>query len=395
MIKRSIYYVTRKKKRSLIIMMILTIILSCLYISSSITIAATQLEKTMYEAANTSLSVTKKDQSLFDYREYKEIKQAKGYTLYYEGLTQPRNLHVIEAQQSVKRDDLSDEYKNVMSYLATNQTKSHALFKSGNFVLKEGRHIQETDCNKVMVHEQFAKKNHLVLHDFINLDNNKKYEIIGIFSGKKQERYTGLTSDFSENMLFMDYSSQQTNNVHKIIMYFDHLKDTRLMMKQLEKNHPDAFVEMDTQTYEKTLEAITHIQYIIKVIVCSLIVVALVVLSLILILWLRERLYEIGILLSVGFHKSEILGQFICELLFVSIPAAVLSFGLGHIFLKYVINVLLKNAYSLLLEYGFRQEGMTFIGSYGILAGVIIISVITTCGMFLIKKPQEILSKMS
>ena len=349
----------------------------------------------MYEAANTSLSVTKKDQSLFDYREYKEIKQAKGYTLYYEGLTQPRNLHVIEAQQSVKRDDLSDEYKNVMSYLATNQTKSHALFKSGNFVLKEGRHIQETDCNKVMVHEQFAKKNHLVLHDFINLDNNKKYEIIGIFSGKKQERYTGLTSDFSENMLFMDYSSQQTNNVHKIIMYFDHLKDTRLMMKQLEKNHPDAFVEMDTQTYEETLEAITHIQYIIKVIVCSLIVVALVVLSLILILWLRERLYEIGILLSVGFHKSEILGQFICELLFVSIPAAVLSFGLGHIFLKYVINVLLKNAYSLLLEYGFRQEGMTFIGSYGILAGVIIISVITTCGMFLIKKPQEILSKMS
>lgn len=395
MIKRSIYYVTRKKKRSLIIMMILTIILSCLYISSSITIAATQLEKTMYEAANTSLSVTKKDQSLFDYREYKEIKQAKGYTLYYEGLTQPRNLHVIEAQQSVKRDDLSDEYKNVMSYLATNQTKSHVLFKSGNFVLKEGRHIQETDCNKVMVHEQFAKKNHLVLHDFINLDNNKKYEIIGIFSGKKQERYTGLTSDFSENMLFMDYSSQQTNNVHKIIMYFDHLKDTRLMMKQLEKNHPDAFVEMDTQTYEETLEAITHIQYIIKVIVCSLIVVALVVLSLILILWLRERLYEIGILLSVGFHKSEILGQFICELLFVSIPAAVLSFGLGHIFLKYVINVLLKNAYSLLLECGFRQEGMTFIGSYGILAGVIIISVITTCGMFLIKKPQEILSKMS
>ena len=167
------------------------------------------------------------------------------------------------------------------------------------------------------------------------------------------------------------------------------------MMKQLEKNHPDALVEMDTQTYEETLEAITHIQYIIKVIVCSLIVVALVVLSLILILWLRERLYEIGILLSVGFHISEILGQFICELLFVSIPAAVLSFGLGHIFLKYVINVLLKNAYSLLLEYAFRQEGMTFIGSYGILAGVIIISVITTCGIFLIKKPQEILSKMS
>ena len=74
---------------------------------------------------NTSLSVTKKDQSLFDYREYKEIKQAKGYTLYYEGLTQPRNLHVIEAQQSVKRDDLSDEYKNV-DVLSRNESAKYS-----------------------------------------------------------------------------------------------------------------------------------------------------------------------------------------------------------------------------------------------------------------------------
>lgn len=30
-----------------------------------------------------------------------------------------------------------------------------------------------------------------------------------IFSGKKQESYTGFSSDYSENMAFIDYSSSQ------------------------------------------------------------------------------------------------------------------------------------------------------------------------------------------
>ncbi len=46
-----------------------------------------------------------------------------------------------------------------------------------------------------------------------------------------------------------------------------------------------------------------------------------VVLSLILILWLRERIYEIGILLSIGVSKFKIVTQFIMELIFISLPA--------------------------------------------------------------------------
>ena len=47
-----------------------------------------------------------------------------------------------------------------------------------------------------------------------DLNNNEikteyEFEIIGIFSGKKQEKYTGMTSDFSENMVFIDYESSQ------------------------------------------------------------------------------------------------------------------------------------------------------------------------------------------
>lgn len=39
-------------------------------------------------------------------------------------------------------------------------------------------------------------------------NKSHKFKIIGIFL-VKQETYTGLSSDFSENMVFVDYSTSQ------------------------------------------------------------------------------------------------------------------------------------------------------------------------------------------
>lgn len=297
--------------------------------------------------------------------------------------------------QSIKRDDLPEEYQNVLSYQAINQTENHALFKSGNFILEKGRHLKKMDLNKVMIHERLAKKNHLKIGNYITLQNNHRYKIIGIFSGKKQEAYTGLTSDFSENMIFIDYRSLHTKNVNQLIMFFNSSQEAQMTMNHLRQKYIDYDIEEDRQTYKETLEVINYIQYIIKLIVYSFIVVAIVVLSLILILWLRERIHEIGILLSIGISKIEILGQFIIELLLISLPAVILSIAVGNVLFKFIINELLKHEYSLLVTNGIEQELSAFLASYGILVTVILLSVVIACGMFLTKKPKEILSEMS
>ena len=58
-------------------------------------------------------------------------------------------------------------------------------------------------------------------------------------------------------------------------------------------------------------------------------------------------------------------------------------------------NELLKHEYSLLVTNGIEQELSAFLASYGILVTVILLSVVIACGMFLTKKPKEILSEMS
>ena len=83
------------------------------------------------------------------------------------------------------------------------------------------------------------------------------------------------------------------------------------------------FVEKDSNAFEESLESVSGIKHMIKIMTYSIMLGGIIVLSLILILWLRERIYEIGIFLSIGTSKIHIIMQFIFELLFISIPSII------------------------------------------------------------------------
>ena len=131
----------------------------------------------------------------------------------------------------------------------------------------------------------------------------------------------------------------------------------------------------------------------------SIIISGITILSLILILWLRERIHEIGILLSIGISKIKIITQFILELLFISLPSLVLSLLIGNIILK-ITTKNINNDNSIMIDSLLKKSNLisnliTFIQSYTILITIIILSVIIASTMILIKKPKEILSKIS
>ena len=126
-----------------------------------------------------------------------------------------------------------------------------------------------------------------------------------------------------------------------------------------------------------------------------------VVLSLILIFWLRERIYEIGILLSIGVSKLQIVSQFIIELVVISIPAIISSFILGHLVFSLITKGLSEAEETSSIASGFTNSIfgldslMVFAQSYSILIIIIILSVVLASMMILAKKPKEILSKIS
>lgn len=425
MIKNAIAYITRKRNRTLIIFIILTIVLSCLYSCLTIMKSSNEIEKTLYESSNSSISITKKDGKYFNVNQFKDIekiKEVEKIIIQYDGLAKLKDAKVVSGEQRINREDLSDEFKNVVSFEATNNTKRNILFSSRVFTIKEGKNIEENDKNSIIVHEEFAKQNNLKLGDEVNLElldieesgkiKSHKFKIIGIFSGKKQETYTGLSSDFSENMVFVDYSTSQEilnkseNNkiANKILMYSSSAESTDLALnklKELKIDESKYFVQKDSNAFEESLESVSGIKHMIKIMTYSIMLGGIIVLSLILILWLRERIYEIGIFLSIGTSKIQIIMQFIFELLFISIPSIISSLFLGNVLIKVIAGGLINSENSMisggsLINNSSFMLNITTLGqSYLILISIIVLSVVFASSLILIKKPKEILSKIS
>ena len=132
------------------------------------------------------------------------------------------------------------------------------------------------------------------------------------------------------------------------------------------------------------------------------IIASVIILSLVLIFWLRERLHEIGILLSIGTSKTKIIFQQIIELVYIATLSIILSSVLENVILKYGV----KNAIDKLgvdnLPEAISQQILNVKVELGyvltvsaILFLIIVCSIVITSLITLRMKPKEILSKMS
>ena len=406
-LKNALAYITRKKNRTFIIFIVLVLILSSLYSCLSIMGLNNSVEKNLYKLSNSAISVMLNSEQNFNIDQFKNINKINGIDekyFQYDGVGKLVNYKVVESEQGVSRDDVPQDLKNLVSISAFNNMKKHNLFSSGVFSIKSGRNIENEDTNKVIIHEDLASKNGLKIGDKIKLmleKNEGEFEIVGLFTGKKQEKFNGLSSDFSENMIFMnyDYSQKVLKNLDdnkkiatKLYIYLtspEKMNDVINEIKKINLEWANYKVGTDNNNFDEVRETVGSVKYIVMIMSILIMIGGLVVLSLILILWLRERVFEIGVLLSIGISKFKIVMQFIIELLIVTIPVIIVSFFAGNVVINQVASRIFTNITTSAINWD------KFLISYVILIGIIVLSIIFGSMAFLVKKPKEILSKMS
>ena len=423
MIKNAVLYIFRKRKKSLILITIFSVILACIFACMRLLSTTSTVQQQLKQTTTSSFEFRKKDGTSFSFKQVEEIKKVadnESLERHYQTIAKLENHTVVTVEEKIQRDDIDEEMKNVVSLNASSQVNREKLFSSGVFSLIKGKKIEATDVHKIMIHEELASKNQLNLGDTITLDviqqetgEKKKvdYEIVGIFSGKKQETYTGLTSDFSENTVFTDYQSIHqlfTSELGEVVTglnIFASSSDELLKMKQaieaLPFNWEEFVIEDQKQDFDDILESITGLQNMVQWMTIGILIAGAVVLSLMLMLSVRERIYEIGILLSIGIHKAWIIGKFFVELFLLTIPAIFVSLALGPMMVQQLMNGFIsmdseQSPLGNFISKGAQQGVITvFSQSYALLAMVIVFSLAVTLGIFLMKKPKEILSKMS
>ena len=423
MIKNAALYIFRKRKKSLILITIFSVILACIFACMRLLSTTSTVQQQLKQTTTSSFEFRKKDGTSFSFKQVEAIKKVadnESLEKHYQTIAKLENYSVVTGEEKIQRDDIDEEMKNVVSLNSSSQVNREKLFSSGVFSLLKGKMIESTDVHKIMIHEELASKNHLNLGDTITLDviqqetgEKKKvnYEIVGIFSGKKQETYTGLTSDYSENTVFTDYESIRqafssgSEEVVTGLNIYASSSEELLKMKQaieaLPLNWEEFVIEDQKQDFDDILESITGLQSMVQWMTVGILIAGAVVLSLMLMLSVRERIYEIGILLSIGIHKAWIIGKFFVELFLLTIPAIFVSLVLGPMMVQQLMNGFIsmdseQSPLGNFISKGAQQAVMSvFSQSYALLAIVIVFSLAVTLGIFLMKKPKEILSKMS
>ena len=416
MFENAFKYITRKKTKLIIVLTLFIVILASIYSCLVIVKYNGKIEEIMNKSSNSSFLITENNEGVINLSDLKGIENISGiekYNYIYEQIAKLKDKEVYKENNKVEITDLNPEYTNVVKIYGITNSELNNEFLSEVFNLVKGRHISKDDVNKVMIHESLAKQNGYNIGDKISLsieNNDITYEIVGIFSGRKQEKYTGLSSDFSENMIFTDYkSSQKALNtqkdiVNKLTIFVSSPKEMKTTITKIKKIQVDwskYTISKNNNAYKEALDALNGVKDIIKIMTYSIMIGGSVILSLILILWLRERIYEIGILLSIGVSKFKIVTQFILELLLVSLPSILMSLIFGNLILRQIASGFISSDDTVSITSKFLNDGynmnnlIIFIESYIILVLIIVISVVITSGIILMKKPKKILSQIS
>lgn len=413
-LKRAYLYTTRKKIRTgllfSIILIISTLLIVCFSINSSTDIASANVRKSL----KSGFTINAK--TLNDGLNNNDIEKI----LNIDGLTEDYNLRSYtttyyknEENEKLKtRDDTGIKvYDNAGRVVSDLFSEKDTYFTDEGFKFIEGEPITPDTKYSALVHEDFAEENNLGIGDSIILENiegnevSVKIKIIGIFTSTRKsssESYMDTTNLF-ENIIFTDL---QTSS--ELIYESDNLKyqygdfiveDPQNLDKIIDEVKEIGSVEWDKckitkddSTYQNVKESLESLQSIVSVAITVIFVISIVLMILILNLWTKHRVYEIGVLLSIGINKLDIIKQQIVEIFMVSIPAFLFSFITSSIVNQMVSSKLIEDI-SNSIKVTVNISDWLIVSIMGLL--IIIVATILSIIQITRIKPRDIFSEVN
>lgn len=216
---------------------------------------------------------------------------------------------------------------------------------SGNVTIKDGRMVNEEDNNVCVISEQLAAENDLSVgdtlqfNDYHNPEKSRVYEatIIGIYQTEQFMSPLMAGDTFrSENTIFTDLRFPEKAEGCENDPCFEH---AYFQVGDVDEyNAVKAAVEavnIDWERYDlidrngnmSTMSSnFNDLEKISTLLIIITFAAGFIILFLIFVFWTRNRNYEIGILLSLGCKKINILGQLLIEALMIALLSFAIAF---------------------------------------------------------------------
>ncbi|WP_434301921.1 ABC transporter permease [Clostridium botulinum] len=273
-----------------------------------------------------------------------------------EGEEKPRGMFKMAGSNSTTMPEIS--------FSGTIATNLLSDFRDGDSKITEGRGITKDDAGKnvAVIEKNLAKENDLKVGSKIqasSLDENTtlELEVVGIYEANSDESANGNRNmDFLSpyNRIYMSYdvvsklSAGDTNskNIDSAVYFIDNADNIESFKKYAEDKKIDLetyTLDANDQLYKQMVGPIENVGSFSKTLVATVSIAGAMILVLIIALSLKDRKYEIGVLLSLGESKFKVISQLIVEVLLVASIAFATSAFTGNLAANKIGDTLLAN----------------------------------------------------
>ena len=409
-IKRAWTAVTRKRRRSLTIALIMTLIFTLLIGTLTVQQTMAQLKQSVERNIRAGFSIANKQPSgevpMDIAQRVQRLDKVKAHNFQAETTAGLPGKQLIDtAGSGVQLDaNVAGEAK------VTGATQSDLLseFTGRFYQLEQGKHLTERDQNAALIHKTFAEKNNIKPGDKLDITKDGRrvtVTVVGIFSGKG-EKPAVLQSDMAENHLITNLAAAQQLTGSQQLTRATYFAENPHQLKSLTER-AKSLPNVDWQKFSLTdngaafagvLQNIAGIQNILTIATIGAAAAGLAVLSLVLVFWVRGRLHEIGILLSIGTSKRQIIGQFLAELAIIATVSSVFALGIGSVASSQISTALTAQTdQSQRIEKTVVQAAppATYLQAFTFGYMVVLLSAIAATAPIMRQSPKQILAKLS
>ena len=243
----------------------------------------------------------------------------------------------------------------------TNSTTNATDFTSGTSKITNGNGISEnTADNGAVISSDLASQNNLkvgstftVAATVNNTKTNYTLTVVGIYENSSTATTAQMMSNASnpQNNIYTNLATAntmkgKTDTLDSAVYTLSNPKNmTSFVEKIKSKIDTNSYsVISSDDIYERLLSPLNSISSIAQNIVILVAVAGAVILTLIVILSIRERRYEIGVLMSLGESRLKIIGQFFTELIFVTLVSLAIASFAGNFVGNALGNQLLSSS---------------------------------------------------
>ncbi len=237
-----------------------------------------------------------------------------------------------ESDESYGRMMKSGGITGINSYAFIDEVENNIIS------ITEGTYFDESTTNGVIISYEVALLNGFSVGDMISFTHSEteeviEYEIVGIFTANSEGYENNVYMNIESATRLMSESQYNAGdfNVNNVVYYLSNPEDSELFIK--ESNSKYDFEEMslsldvDMAAYEQMAGPIESVGGFADSILIAVVIASVLIITLIINNSIKDRKYEMGVLMSLGAPKKNIIGQILIELAVVATIGFILSIG--------------------------------------------------------------------